>query len=158
MAGNAPGASGGGADVCSKCGKPNRDQANFCAHCGARMSLAQDTPFTTQALTGTVLPANYLPANARRSQQRATSMGPEYGLHGKNKIVGLLLTFFFPFFGFLYSTNYIWAVFALIIDLINLFLVAIFGLGLLTGLLWRLLALIISNNGIDRYRLRRLQR
>jgi len=70
-------------------------------------------------------------------------------------VVGLLLTFFFPCFGFLYSTNYVWAVFALFIDVVNFFLLFLFGFGLVTGLLWRLLALVISNHGIDRYRYRK---
>jgi hypothetical protein len=74
--------------------------------------------------------------------------------HDRSKVVGLLLTFFFPFLGFLYSGNYGWAAIAFGVDVANFVLIFLLGVGLITGLLWRLLALIIANDGIDRHRRR----
>ena len=148
-----------GVFYCSQCRQPSNMQATFCPHCGVRMraetATAPSAP-SYQAQPAAMLPANYLLGN---KEQRAWRTMPDQRLplngYDKNKVVGLLLTFFFPCFGFLYSTNYVWAVFALFIDIVNLLLLALFGLGVVTGLLWRLLALVISNHGIDRYRRRK---
>jgi|GEM_PF-5678596 hypothetical protein len=149
----------GGDFYCSQCRKPNNTRATFCPHCGVRMQADAATvpsPPSYREQKVDMLPANYLQGNTGQQAQR-TVQNHHQPLNGydKNKVVGLLLTFFFPCFGFLYSTNYVWAVFALFIDVVNFFLLFLFGFGLVTGLLWRLLALVISNHGIDRYRYRK---
>ncbi len=77
-------------------------------------------------------------------------------LQSKNKALGLILTFFFPVLGFLYITNYVWAVIFLIIDFINFALMMAMGIGFFSGLLTRIFALFIANYGIDRYRGRKV--
>ena len=78
-------------------------------------------------------------------------------LQSKSKPFGLILTFFFPVLGFLYTTNYIWAIIFLIFDVINFFLAFAFGIGIFGGLLVRIIALFIANHGINRHREKKLR-
>jgi hypothetical protein len=77
-------------------------------------------------------------------------------LQSKSKPLGLILTFFFPVIGFLYTTNYIWAAIFLVLDIMNFFLTFV-GVGIFSGLLVRIIAVFIANYGIDRHRARLLE-